>query len=506
MNVNTHTNTYPLEDITAHARVRVIGRPQELRRLRNLLTRISRNTVAVAHVTGPVGVGKTHLVLALAAHARSENMRVVLASAPLTSGDGTFGIVDQIAEQLHINATATSESLGRSVRVALHAQSGMPLLVVIDAVDRLSTSDLEFVESILRQPPVRRMVVVVTSRSDTNERSLGAREFLRSLTTDTETLTLRHLSEADVVGILESWFPDEALSPEFTTAAFELTEGNAYYLSCIRNHILQLTPSTRWEILQGRASLAEQEPLAAAESLLPLMTVDVDRRRQLTLRALALRDTPASIDDIVQMTELPIASVYRSLERLEEAGLITGIDRHGEAVFRVANPVLRAAIARHTPLLTRHTLHARAAEAFATQFTSSADPPSPDGLAAFAAHARAGAVLLDAFSARLLLTHAERLLEHGRNLSARHLLEYILGALDQQQHAPAVRAHIVALLSRACARLGDSETADQLLDGLGVTPAEPVPYPMIDDCDGRGLRARDRAHLARGQPRQHRGA
>ena len=403
---------------------------------------------------------------------------MIVAAAPLASG-GAYGLLDHLAEQLEVRTTSSSGATARDVRAALRAQAAMPLLLVLDSADRLAPSDLEFAESILREPPHRRMLVVATSRAGSGDRGPAVREFLRALTSSgAETLTIATLRAADVTSILESWFPDEALSPEFTDAAFELTEGNAYYLACIRDRIFHLAPSVRWEVLQGRTLLTEQAPLATAEDLLADRAAGLDRRHLATLRALALHAAPASVDAVVRMADLPTASVVQALARLEDADLIAGTEDRGDAVFRIVDPVLRAVVVRHTPLLTRRAMHTRAAEVLAERLASESLAPNAADLSAFATHAQAGTVPVDDRTAQPLLTHAERLLKHGRPLSARRLLEFVYQSLDQT-HTTEVWARTVALLSRACVRLGDLETAEHLLESLRPTSTEPLPHPMI---------------------------
>ncbi|TAJ16498.1 MAG: ATP-binding protein, partial [Dehalococcoidia bacterium] len=479
MNVNAHTNVAWPADTHLHSRPPAIGRAHEFRRLRNLLARTTRESPAAAHLTGPAGSGKTHLAYVLAAHAQAEGVHTLLALAPLASERRSFGALDQLAEQLDVRSTGSDGATARDVRAALRTHTG-PLLVVLDAADRFPVADLEFAESILRQPPARRMFVLATTRSGPGERNSAAREFLRTLSSSgAETLTLKDLNEADVAAILESWFPDENLSPEFTAAAYDLTGGNAYYLACVRDRVLQMTPSTRWEVLQGRALLSDLDPLSAIEALLPSTLEGLDRRRLAALRAIALRGSATSLGDVVHITGMPPAEVHRAVERLEEVALIEGTEPSGDPVFAVTDPAVRAAVVRHTPLLTRRTMHARAADALARRLAlaTAAAPPASD-LAALATHARRGAVVLDDVTARLVVAHAERLLERGRTLSARYVLEYALASLEAG-HAPTLKAHVVALLSRACARLGDHETADRLLEGLRSTTTEPLPYPVI---------------------------
>lgn len=190
VNVNTHTNIARAGDVATLARDPVIGRAHEFRRLRNLLARASRDAGVIGHLTGPPGVGKTYLASALATYARSEGFRTIVASAPLASGSA-YGLLDQLTEQLEVRTMTSSGATARDVRAALRTQPAVPLLLVLDSADRLAPSDLEFAESILRQPPNRRMLVVATSRAGSGDRSLAAREFLRALTSSgAETLTL----------------------------------------------------------------------------------------------------------------------------------------------------------------------------------------------------------------------------------------------------------------------------------------------------------------------------
>lgn len=397
------------------------------------------------------------------------------AFAPLTPGEATFGILDQFAEQVGLRGTMPAPT-ARDIRAALRDHATPPVVMVIDAADRLPIADLEFVESLLRPPLGARLMLVVTSRSDHRAHPPATREFLRTLTSSgAETLTLQALHESDVTAILEAWFPDETLSPEFTSAAFDLTEGNAYYLACIRDCVAHLPASERWEVLQGRVLLADISPLAAAEALWPDPSGDLDRRRQGVLRALALLRAPSSVADLAVTTALPISVLHRALEELEESGLVEGVESEGRAQFRIADPVFRAAIMRRTPLLTRRGMHARVATSLAARLSPASEAAS---LAQFAAHAHAGGFPLPEEGARCALVHAERLLDRGRTLSARRLLEYVSANLETPP-TPELGTHLVALLSRACARLGDQETADRLIAEHTSTRSQPVPYPMI---------------------------
>lgn len=476
--MNAHTNTNQREaspgDTPVPVHLPVIGRAHELRRLTNLLARASRHGFFGAHITGPPGIGKTHLARALVAQARRQGFEVLQAFAPLSPEDATFGIVDQFAEQMGLRGSALAAPAVRDIRAALRDR-GNPVLVVIDAADRLPVADLELVESILRQP-LGACLVVMTSRSDRGVRSPAMRELLRTLTSaGAETLTLQPLHEPDVTAILEAWFPDEALSPEFTAAAFELTEGNALYLSYIRDCVAQLSASQRWEVLQGRLLLADLQPLAAAEALLPDLSLDLDRRCQRVLRALAIRRGPTSIGDLGWATSLPIPILHRVLDRLEESGLAESMETDGQAEFQISDPVLRAAIIRHTPLLARRRMHAAVAAALEAHLTPASEPAS---LAEFAMQAHAGALRLSEQAARCALVHAARLLERGRTLSARRLIEYVSANMESDPAAE-LSMQLVALLSRACARLGDQATADRLIAEHTTTRTTPVPYPMI---------------------------
>ena len=345
-----------------------VGRELELARLRRALAGVERSTGPNLLVTGPTGIGKTHLLERLVASLESDRWIVLRGTAAEGDRDVPFAalrsalrpVADAAPPGSRLHAVlstggaasargpdedAAREQLASEVEGLLDAASAhAPALLVIDDA-QWADDDLQRLLARVAARRTRRWALLVAARSDQG----GAPPLLDTA----ERVELRPLTRALTEQLVRTLLP-EGTTPAAVATLARRSGGNPFFAV-----ELALSPS------DGSASTTR------GDQSLPLSIVDLLRHRlegctpgaQRLCRLVALMGGDAGYDLL-----LAVATDGRTLAS-EEAVTLAGeellrrqllVERPGGLI--VAHPLVRDAILAATSSLARSALHSAIAD------------------------------------------------------------------------------------------------------------------------------------------------
>jgi predicted ATPase/DNA-binding CsgD family transcriptional regulator len=408
---------------------RLVGRDAELAQLLALLDEVAAGQPAVALISGDAGVGKTRLVLELAAQARSRGFTVLsgrcaeigdavpylpLADAlrDATSGPSPGGpVLDAVAARPVLSrllpdrnesqpaggdmpGLVQQQLFGAVLGMLTELASAAPLLLVLEDLHWADQSTRDLVTFLSRMLHSERLAVVATYRSDDMHRRHPLRPLVAELLRlpGVRAIELRPLPSAAMAELLtglsgRAGLPGRRLDAAAIDEMIMRAEGNAYYA----------------EELLAAASAGSHLPAGLADLLLARME-RLSANAQQVLRTAAV--TGRRVDDeIVRRASGLDEQVYDSAVREAVAHQLLVPD--GDQGYSFRHALLREAVYADLLPGERTRLHARLAELLADEQRLAEVPGTA---AELAHHYLASHDIPGAFSASVLAAReAERL-------------------------------------------------------------------------------------------------
>jgi class 3 adenylate cyclase/tetratricopeptide (TPR) repeat protein len=336
----------------------LVGRQEELARLRTFHRRAESGQATMALVAGDPGVGKSRLlyeflhgldptaVLTLEtsclSYGRSMPYHPVLAlvRALLGVAEGAVdeelsrraraglegaGLADPESETLLLNfmgAPVQSELLvrlhgpqlkertvGLLTRMLLHASEGRPLVMVVDNIHWADDSSLEFLEQLTRAVGGRRALLVLSARPGFAAPWLDGR---------VETIALGGLTPSDVRGMIRTLTGAPHAADDLVALLIEKSEGNPLFVE----EILRQLQETRAIAVVNAEARLEHAGVTVPETIHAIIAARVDRLAEplkLALQPAAVvgRQFPVGLVATIADEDGAIAPRFAELHRLD---------------------------------------------------------------------------------------------------------------------------------------------------------------------------------------------
>lgn len=415
-----------------------------------LLARPSRSHSTVVWIQGRRGTGKTYLALAFSRIAQGRGIPVHSLSGSLTE-PARSAVIDQLGEALGVSSAGTSLRTSiQNVRAAIERSSQhTPMVLLLDAVDLMDEAGLGLVEDLLRRPPVGSAILVFASRVAPHPSAVRGELDRLANSVASERISLGNLTRAESMALLESWFDEERVTVEFADAAHELTGGNPFYLSNLRDYLSALTSGERQARLGGAVELTLEALPEYVRTNASAALDGLTDESMLCLRALAAWGAPLSLGQLQRLTQRTTDEVIALLDPLTETGLVTVDYTKPTAMISIEDAIIAQVVHHGSPLGVRRALHRRCAELLEQELTL-----DPRGALSVAKHYVQGELPLDSSRAARLLESARRLVEEGRYHGARRLLDHLLIHRDAAGLRD-LHANALPLLGKVYAKVGE---------------------------------------------------
>jgi DNA-binding CsgD family transcriptional regulator len=421
-------------------------------------------------VSGPTGIGKTHLLQAAAESARPGLARLFARGTELER-DMPFGAALQLLEapvrqspELLSGAAEMSRRLfaldrgpgtfgdteGRHLlihslyRLVADLADRRPLALLVDDAHELDAPSLRFLAYLgrrVRDLPVLLAVALRPSQPGAEAHLLG--ELTR--TPGAVRIEPRPLPEEAVAEMVASTLGGP-LHPDFARECFCLTGGN---------------PLLVRELARGLAEHGAAGSEADLELLRRIGPEPVAWAVQTTLRrladpafalarAVAVIDTHGTVELTAALAGVDVAAAQDAISELQVAGLVAG-----ETELSFAHPLIGQAIRASIPPVERASLHGKAAELLAER----GDP------GAVAAHLLLSPTGGRAWAVQALVRAAD---QARRGASPERAVELLERALEEPP-TPEQRPRVLADLARAQAAIGDPAGVDTFSAAVAET-------------------------------------
>ena len=443
----------------------VFGRDAELERLDALVTSALAGSGTALVLEGEAGIGKTHLVVAAAARARSSGAAVASGGADELEQDRPGRILSALADGLGVPfddwarrevepraphpAYAVVE---RFVDIVEDAAARRPVLLVVEDLHWADELSLRAIASLARRIGTLPVGLLATLRPTPRSPALGGTlEVLAG--TGAPTLRLDGLDASAVGGVVASL--TAAAPGAGLRRRLDATGGNPLYVTEL---VRALDEEGVLRIENGFAETdVETLPAGLAQTLhrriaaLPSDTVQA-------LRLASLLGGSFSLDDLATIAGRRVVDVAGMLREAVDAGLVTGDGNH--LAFR--HDLIREAVYEGIIPAIRTDLHVAAARALAR-----AGAPAGQVARHYALGARPGDVLAAEWLARAAA--------EARQLDTRAAVALLEEALTlappQWPQRIEVEANLVELLAWSGRAEDARELAGAVLD-RSLAPAE----------------------------------
>ncbi len=424
-------------------------------------------------MSGPAGIGKTHLLKAAADVARPSLVRLVARGTELER-DMPFGALLQLLEgqvrrspellsgaagmsrrlfSLDAGADTFGESEGQQLlihslyRLVADLAARRPLALLVDDAHELDAPSLRFLAYLARRVRDLPVVLIVALRPS----HPGAEAHLLGELTQTPgalRIEPRPLREEAVARMIAAAL-DRSLHPAFARECFAVTGGN---------------PLLVRELARG---LAEHEAVGSDRDLELLRRIGPEpvawavqgtlRRlpepASAVARAVSVFETHGTVELTAELAGVAADSARSAISELQVARLV-----EGETELCFAHPLIGQAVRASIPPAERALLHAKAAELLAER----GDP------AAVAAH-----LLLSPASGRPWAVEAlvRAAGQAHRGASPERAVE-LLGRALEEPPAPEQQPRVLADLARAQAAIGDAASLETFSAAIAATDAD----------------------------------
>ncbi|HSG64559.1 MAG TPA: AAA family ATPase, partial [Gammaproteobacteria bacterium] len=456
----------PVQDPTP-ATGALIGRQRELARLQHALDQ-SRNerTLTITLVSGEPGIGKSHLVGALADYAAAAGSSVLRGRSYEAETTCPFGpwvdalgvdVARRAPDRDMQSAASSREEFFQTVAetTSSHAQSAGGALLILDDIQWLDPDSAELLHFVVRGSASRPLSVVLIARSGELEDNEAAMRTLRGLRRETrvEKIELKPLSREETaelvasVGNVDAIYEASAGNPlfalELTRAASEGTVTPASLALLVRERVARL-PAAAAEVLRWGAVLGHVFDVSRLESISSL--------------------EPNELID--------------ALERLEHHALLRSEESAAGVRYVFAHDVVREVVYGELSQPRRRLMHRQVAKLLAPEL------PDPLAAAEVARHASlAGEALL---GVRACVSAGLDALRAFANADAEALARRGLELVDDLEEAERIAASLDLLHIQYSARSPDREQAavrvqalaERALD-LGLTRPARLGFQML---------------------------
>ncbi|MGY1672918.1 BTAD domain-containing putative transcriptional regulator [Geodermatophilus sp. SYSU D00710] len=356
--------------LAAPADESLVGRRDELARLRTVAERAAAGRPAVVVLAGEAGIGKTRLAEAVAAMSRDAGWAVAESRCADDAGAPALWPWTQVFEQLgqeppapvaddgETDADAARFRLFQDVRHRLVTAAGArPVLVVLDDLQGADETSVQLLGLLARHLPRVPLLVVVTVRSVGEDLPEAVADCLARLAREPAavTITLDGLTADDVGSLLASQL-GRVGDPGLAATVHDRTAGNPFF-------VVELT---RW--MRGARDLRLDRvpvPPSVGEVLRTrLARLPAGARPVLELAAVAGREVTL---DLLRAAGEEAEAALAALDAATAAGLVG----EGSAPWswRFTHALVQEVLADDLPALRRAQLHARLGAALEQRVT-----------------------------------------------------------------------------------------------------------------------------------------
>ncbi len=355
-------------------------------------------------LTGEAGVGKSRLLHALAAHARSCHMLVAAGSAFAVESSVPYGaLADALAAPLRALESATLTVLARgaesdlraivpglagsslAVPVDTSADSGgkarllwnvtqflirlaarAPLLLVLDNAHESDASSLEFLHFLARQVAGARILIVLAYPDDTGDSPQDIRTLERSLLATREATVQRvdSLTAADLAELLTRSFTlDPAAAQHHGATLWSHTRGNPFFVDESLKALAEAGRITRtpsgW-LMEDAVPAAL--PASVRDGVLRRLGALSAAERKLT-EILAIADARTPLALLERASELDAAALADAIDTLCSRRILVEHRTSAAVEYEFTHPIIQATVRSTLSAPRERLLHAGIAAA-----------------------------------------------------------------------------------------------------------------------------------------------
>ncbi len=355
----------------------LVGRDDELARLRARIAGLAHGEGGVVWVSGEAGVGKTSLIAAALATVDIDGLRVRWASGDeLSAATGLRFMIEaipaedrqraEILELLAGHGPGTDAVRAASERIIALFDRESTRTPVVFVADDLQWADEESIDTLMglfRVAGQNPLLIIAMARPLPVTEALGRLHAAAVRPRTAESIILEPLAEAPMARIAET--PLNAPPGPLLSAAIAATAGNPFYLVELLNALM----AERSVQVQG--SVAELVP--GASPYPASLSATIGRRlsylsggARTLLRTAAVLGSRFTVVELASMSGLAAPTVVEHVDEAIAGGLVVASGR--ELGFR--HPLIRQVLHDEAPQAVRVALHEHAARRLAADHAS----------------------------------------------------------------------------------------------------------------------------------------
>lgn len=445
---------------------RIVGREQELSKVREAMKRAAEGTVGVVGLLGAAGVGKSRIAAAIAQEAKARGFAVVLSRA--TAEEGVLRPLFRELVRVGQGSDAARRVLdappgpGEAIahvghvgdRIAAIA-SERAIVLVIDDLNRASEEDVRTLRRLVARLEGVKALLVLTERFPDPGGPTDAAARIEPLLADGGLRVDVGPMPRDALARVLSGGGDEEPPADLVERAVSRAAGNPLFALHLLSHAMEARSAARAAgVSEGAVSSGSETPAVLRDLLVRRVRGLPDELREV-LDVAAVDGVVFDAENVALALDAKPRDVLRRLQRLSHrAGLVEALDRG----HRFAHPLLQEVVYAEVAPDLRRDLHGAYARALETRGGS----VDPERLGGHWEHAgdldRARPHLLRAARAALTRSEVRRALDLGMRG----------GVVPEHVTPDLVSAHANAVLEVAAAfgEVGRQRERDAIFDEI----------------------------------------